>query len=126
MKTIILSVLFICLTFELHAKIIYLEPVQNAKYVSIHNNIIIGFDKKIENRNLNSILKVTGTISGTHDGEIILTADKKKIIFKPNKPFAYNETVEVIIHNLKTYSFQTQIKKIENDRISNALDEYDY
>src|SRR5580765_6136653 len=89
------SLLFFCFnsfnSFNLNAAIIYLEPVQNAQYVRLQNNIIIGFDKKILNSDLNSHIRVTGSLSGNHTGEIILTPDRKKLIFKPSEPFQFNE-----------------------------------
>ncbi len=126
MKTsLFLTSLFLFYFLEVNAKIVYNEPVQNAKYVSINNNIIIGFDEKIKSTNLSSLINVTGSKSGIHSGEIILAEDKKKLIFKPHQPFTMNETVEVKLNGLKTanvsnnrltYSFQTQISKPEVDR----------
>ncbi len=124
MKKLILSALFLLFIFDLNAKIIYVEPVQNAKYVSINNNIIIGFDEIIQSSNLNSLISVTGALSGVHSGEIIFTADRKKLIFKPNQPFAFNEQIEVKLIGLKTssvsnnkltYTFQTQVSKQKVD-----------
>ncbi len=125
MKTII-SITGILLFFisVSNAKVIYLEPVHNAKYVSILNNIIIGFDGKIESSNLSSLISVIGNKSGIHSGEIILASDGKKLIFKPDKQFAFGEQVEVILNGLKTssasdnklsYTFQTQFSKPETD-----------
>lgn len=116
-------ILFTILFFisDLKAKIAYVEPVRNAELVSINNNIIIGFDETIENSELSSLIKVTGSLSGIHQGETVLTSDRKKIIFKPFQPFAFNETVEVKVSRIKTsqtpvnnlkYTFKTQPRKI--------------
>lgn len=124
MKLTLLSAALFFFLLELNAKIIYVEPVRDAKYVSINNNIIIGFDERIKSSDLSSMITVTGSVSGIHTGEIILTPDKKKLIFKPHQPFAMNETVEVILKDLKTqlisnnrlnYTFQTQTVKPEWD-----------
>ena len=120
MRIIILFTLLFIIS-DLKARVVYVEPVRNAELVSISNNIIIGFDETIESSELSSLIKVTGTFSGIHQGEIVLTADRKKIIFKPFHPFAFNETVEVNLIRLKTsgtpvnnlkYTFKTQSKKL--------------
>ncbi len=132
MKTLILFLFFILIIFDLKARIIYVDPVKNAKYVSINNNIIIGFDETIQSSNLSSLVSVAGSLSGNHSGEIILTADRKKLIFKPYLPFAFNEKVEVKLNSLKTsfnsnnrltYTFQTQISKPEVDYNKFMFDE---
>jgi hypothetical protein len=135
MKTILLAAALLFFIFDLNAKIVYVEPVQNAKYVSINNNIIIGFDEMIESSNLNSLISVRGTISGIHPGEIIFTADKKKLIFKPYQPFAFNEKVEVKLNHLKTSftsnnrlrcTFQTQVSKPDWDYSKSMIEEYGF
>ena len=55
--------------------IIYTEPVRNAKFVSINNNIIVGLDEIIENNDLKMSVTVKGSVSGIHTGKIIFTKD---------------------------------------------------
>ncbi len=133
MKLTLLTAALFFFLLDLNAKIIYYEPIHDAKYVSINNNIIIGFDELIKNTDLSSLIKVTGTVSGFHSGEIIMTPDNKKLIFKPHHPFAMNETVEVKLNGLKTstasnnrlhYTFQTQISKPELDHTRNMMNEF--
>ena len=81
MKTLIIFVNVILFVIEVNAKIIYIEPVQNAKYVSIHNNIIIGFDNPvIKGKNI-PLISVEGSKSGNLNGEITISKDNKKLIF---------------------------------------------
>jgi len=126
MKTIILFFIILAINVNLNAKVVYQDPVKDAKYVSINSNIIIGFDEFIRSTDLNSLIEVKGSVSGIHSGEVILTADKKKLIFKPHQQFSLNETVEVKLRHLKTsgtsnnnlrYYFQTQINKPEFDYV---------
>ncbi len=135
MKITILSIALLFFVLDLNAKIVYVEPVRNAKYVSTNNNIIIGFDEKIISTNLSSLIIVKGSLSGIHTGEIILTADSKKLIFKPHQPFTFNEQVKVQINRLKTsstsnnkltYTFQTQVSKPEIDQSKIMSDEFQY
>ena len=125
MKIIFFISTLLFINFNLNAKIIYTDPVKDAKYVSINNSIIIGFDKQIKGSDLNSFIQVRGSISGIHSGEVIITTDKMKLIFRPDIPFAFNESVEVIfnpegsdIHkgNKIIYSFQTEVKKTKVDQ----------
>lgn len=131
MKTLLVISIIFLLSLSVKAKIIYLEPVMDAKFVNTENNIIIGFDDFILSTKLNFKFIVKGSVSGIHSGEIIFSSDKKKIIFKPDQPFALNEKVEVKMNNLRTsltknnslkYSFQTQSGKIES---SNSIGEED-
>jgi len=134
MKIIISAFALLLISINLNAKIIYIEPVQNAQYVNIYNNVIIGFDEIILSSDLNSLITVTGSLSGVHTGEIIST-DKKKLIFKPHLPFAFNEKVEVKLNHIKTsvtinnslsYSFQTQTKSLKRDSKNTILEESGY
>jgi len=130
MKNVILILALFFIVSKLNANIIYLSPNQGSKYVNVHNNIIIGFDEQIKSSNLSSTIRVSGNLSGNHTGDIVLTSDKKKILFKPHKPFAYNETVEVSINPVKTsssisnkiiYTFQTQVNKIDWNYKNNLM-----
>ena len=133
-KFFLFTLILLFFSKSLAADIIYTEPVNNAEYVSIKNNIIIGFDEIIVGQNVNSKLKVTGTKSGIHTGDIIFSKDSKKIIFIPHRNFEYNETVQVVLNNLKTshtsgnnikYSFQTQIRKIDINETLFLDEEYE-
>lgn len=118
MKTTFLFLVFLLACLDnMHAEIIYTDPVINAKYVSIDNNVIISFDGKIITSDLYSYIIVSGSLSGVHPGDIIITADRKTLIFNPHDPFKYNETVTVELNYIKTsgnlhnrisYSFKTQ------------------
>ena len=123
------AILFLFMSFKTYAEIVYTDPVRNAKYVNIETGIIIGFDKALESTYLNSEISVRGELSGAHTGKVILTSDRKKIIFKPDSPFAFNEKVEVKVNSLKkasatgnrlTYSFYTQVCKAPPD-LSNSI-----
>jgi hypothetical protein len=135
MKTLLLATVLLFINFNLHAKIIYIEPIQNARYVNTNINLIFGFDGTIVSSDLSSRIKVNGSLSGIHTGEFVITRDKEKIIFKPDLPFAFNETVHVELLRLKTstssnnsldYTFQTQINKPEWDQKNNMLEETGY
>ena len=103
MKTLLLFFAAMQFIFsDINAKVIYVEPVQNAKYVSVNNNIIIGFDEAIISSDLNSNISVKGSVSGIHEGEIILTPDRNEINFQALSAFAYNEQVEVNLKGLRT------------------------
>jgi len=125
MKIIFFISAFLFINFNINAEIIYTDPVQDAKYVSINNSIIIGFDKQIKGSVINSVIQVRGSISGIHTGKFIITNDKMKLIFKPDLPFAFNESVEVNFipdgsgigkSNRISYSFRTEVKKTKVDQ----------
>ena len=124
--------LFLCISFKAYAEIVYVDPVRNAEYVNTETGIIIGFDNAVENSDLNSIISVRGELSGIHTGKVILTTDRKKIIFKPDTPFAFNEKVEVSINRNKrsspredrlTYSFRTRISNPAREQRNSIQEE---
>jgi len=125
MKITILLLAFLIAGFNTsQAKIVYSDPVNNAQHVSIENNIIFTFDGLITSSDLNSLITVTGSRSGVHTGDIVITRDNKTLIFKPHQPFQFGETVNVNLGNVrtsgtadnsKTFSFQTQKVKLEVD-----------
>ncbi|HMQ68920.1 MAG TPA: aryl-sulfate sulfotransferase [Ignavibacteria bacterium] len=125
MKTYVLFLflLSVCLK-NAHADVVYTDPVKNAAHVSIDNGIILTFDGTILNSPSGPALTVTGSVSGVHSGETVITPDRKSLLFKPYHPFEFNETVSVNLSILSTsrsynnnvsYSFQTEKKKIEFD-----------
>lgn len=124
MKILLTVLTLIFANMNLNANIIYTDPVRDASLVSIYNNIIIGFDGTIKSSELNSRIIVKGSLSGFHSGEIIITKDRKKFIFKPYQPFAFNEIVEVRLNRISTsgtssnslvYTFRTQAVRPEFD-----------
>ena len=137
MKRSFLITVLLLFVLDLNAEIIYVDPVQNAEYVSTKNSIIIGFDEVIRSSDLSSLISVRGTTSGIHTGEIILVENGKKLLFKPHQPFAFNETVEVRLNDLRTentlnnrlnYSFRTQDTKPESNVFNNltVMPEYSF
>jgi len=128
--------IFVLIAFNFSAAdIVYIDPVRNAERVSINNNIIIGLDERIESSDFNKLIKVNGTLSGEHEGMVILTKDKRKIIYTPFRPFAFNEKVEVKISRIKTsagyennlnYSFQTEKSKLVWDLKKRLMNETGY
>ena len=119
--------LFVLFSVNTFAKpvIIYTDPEPDAKYVSIDNEIIIGFDSPV-NLNLSNsadFITVIGNKSGIHTGEIKLVENNSKILFKPSVPFTFGENVHVIVNegsktingaflNKYSFSFTTQKNKI--------------
>jgi len=131
MRIVIIFTLLLFIS-DLNAKVVYVDPVKGAKFVSISNNIIIGFDEIIEESELSNIIKVTGSRSGIHQGETVLTSDRMKIIFIPNHPFFFNETVEVKMIRLKTsgtpaynlkYTFRTQLRILNSNSRQSFISE---
>ena len=123
MRFFLLFFLFLNFCFDSEARIVYTDPVADAKFVSTENNIIIGCDQIISSTDLNTVLRVTGSKSGIHTGEFIFTEDRKRLIFKPHQAFEFDETVEIKIYDLKTtngsetsltYTFETQVEKTKN------------
>jgi len=75
----------------------FISPVPNSSMLLPETNIIIREGNLINAATLfgTNIIKVVGSVSGTHAGTLILSDDGKTIIFKPYEKFSYGETVNV-------------------------------
>ena len=77
---------------------VYAIPATNALYVHPQTTITINSPEKIkENDALAAFFTVTGTQSGNHSGNVVLSDDQQSIIFKPDQSFSYGETVLVAV-----------------------------
>jgi hypothetical protein len=78
-------------------KINYQDPRPDANYVSINNNIVIGLEKPVtlSRTDILNCINVAGSKSLSHPGNVIITKDNRKIIFKPDVQFKYAEEVTV-------------------------------
>jgi hypothetical protein len=90
----------------------YISPVPNSKYNTENTNIIIGYSEKINRSTFKTTqIKVFGNISGNHSYELIFVESDKRIIIKPERPFAAGEKVTVSgINNLNDFSFFVRSK----------------
>ena len=119
-------------------KIVYTEPLPGAHYVSLQNNIIIGFDKefRLDEKQIANCISVTGSVSLLHPGRAIITKDHKKIIFIPGSGFLPGERVTVSISGsllkifsgkkIFPYSFFTEIpgEPVKNNNTIGNFTEY--
>ena len=82
-------------------KIIYLSPVPNSKLNLPKTNIIIRTNVDLDEAtlSLSGLLSVVGSFSGEHSGKVVLSDDSRTIIFQPDMPFNYNESVNVRLNN---------------------------
>ncbi|MCK4921517.1 MAG: hypothetical protein KAS71_10755 [Bacteroidales bacterium] len=109
--------------------------------VSNETNILFKHSSIIDQTTLStSLMRVEGSISGVHSGELILAEDNKTIVFNPDKPFANNEDVKVVfVKGTKTqagseipeftFNFSTEpagIVQIHNAVFSENSSLYDY
>ena len=74
----------------------YVFPKPNSQYVSSQTNIILRPGKEIDPSSINpSLISVEGSKSGTHRGRMVLSDDRKTIVFNLVIPFVENERVRV-------------------------------
>ena len=112
---------FILASITGKAEVIYLDPMPDAKYVSIENNLILGLEYPVSENELNNIsITVTGSKSGLLRGTLKLSTDKKKIIWVKDEPFAGDETVtvsvnsgtaQISLYNSRTFSYRFQTER---------------
>ena len=76
--------------------VIYISPLNNSKFHHITTNIIIRTKIKLDKSTLMSnIMNVTGSVSGLHTGKLNISDDDRTILFNPDLPFNWGETVFV-------------------------------
>ncbi len=115
-------------------KLLYLQPMQDAKYVNLKDNIIIGFEKPLnaDKQDVQKCIEVIGTKSGIHTGEIKF-AVSSIIIFNPHTSFAYDEEIYIKISGIVCreigtksfqYRFTTSKRKVNYDYRKNGEAEF--
>jgi hypothetical protein len=78
--------------------------------VSNETNIILRHASKLQESSIvKSLIRVIGSVSGTHTGDFLLTDDDQTIVFNPHKAFAYDEVV--------TVSVQLGIKTLADSKV---------
>ncbi|MBT5467049.1 MAG: T9SS type A sorting domain-containing protein [Candidatus Marinimicrobia bacterium] len=76
----------------------FVNPKPGSKMVSSETNIIMRSTGIIDRSTVSpELIQVTGSQSGQHTGELILTDDQKTLIFNPHHTFLENETVNVVM-----------------------------
>lgn len=133
------SFLFVLLTLllplfaaEKPASVEYVYPLDESDFVARSAEIIFRPGARIDAASLENagIFKLTGSLSGEHIGQVRLAPDRKTILFKPDIPFAPDETVSVTIkpkirtvsgENAPGHSFSFQTTPLQN-----PLNPWDY
>lgn len=80
----------------LGSHIIYVSPVPGSRYLTPASNIIIQTDEDLNASTVqNDPFKVVGSISGEHNGKVIMVRDHRTVFFQPTTQFTLGETVSV-------------------------------
>ncbi len=108
--------------------IIYHSPQPNAKNCTPSETIIFSVFEEINQSTIdNSFITVSGSISGPHPGVLFVSTDKTTMVFKPNTPFNYSETVTVTINSgIKTIGGKTINQKSFSFNIRNPRTVVDF
>lgn len=81
----------------------FVSPKPESMLVSNQSNIIVRSTNIIDKSTFTkNTIKVTGSKSGDHSGELILSDDNKTIVFNPKMAFADNEKVNVAVKGIMT------------------------
>lgn len=76
----------------------YLSPLPGSDTHLPETTIILRYGEVIASPTLSPIpFEVKGSLSGNHPGQLVLSDDKKTMIFKPDQPFSRGERVEVSV-----------------------------
>ncbi|MCB0722533.1 MAG: aryl-sulfate sulfotransferase [Ignavibacteriae bacterium] len=78
--------------------LVYISPQPDSKDCNLNETIIFSVFEEINPSSINNnLVIVTGNLSGPHPGTLFIAGDKKTLIFKPDTPFSYSETISVEI-----------------------------
>lgn len=89
---------------------VYVSPKPNSILVSNKTNIILRSSSIVDRNSLNlNLITVEGSESGVHPGKLILSDDKRTIVFNPEHAFTFSEQV--------TVSMQSGIKTIQGSSL---------
>ncbi|MGE5431387.1 MAG: aryl-sulfate sulfotransferase, partial [Syntrophomonadaceae bacterium] len=106
MKSYLLCLLFILFynAAEAQNTYTYISPKPNSVLVSNKTNIILRSADPLDPSSLASdLISVNGDQSGVHSGQLILSDDKRTIIFNPLSDYSPNEMVTVhLLDGIKT------------------------
>ncbi|MBK7631177.1 MAG: Ig-like domain-containing protein [Ignavibacteriales bacterium] len=106
MKINYLLLAFLLLLNSVYAQnnYVYVSPKPNSILVSSKTNIILRSNSIVDRSSLNlSLISVVGSQSGLHTGQLILSDDKRTIVFNPDQQFVGNEIVTVsMLSGVKT------------------------
>jgi hypothetical protein len=111
----------------------FVSPVPGAKYVTNETTIIIRPRADFSSLGLEKELSftVTGSVSGSHTGEIILSDDGRTVIFEPHTPFSSGERVSVMITSYDAMTRPVQMAplsfefEISSQRVTRPRDYYE-
>ena len=77
---------------------LYLSPMPDARHISTTTSIALRLGDSFDRALLQAdVFSVSGSRSGQHTGQVRLSDDQLTLLFYPDEPFAYNETVTVAI-----------------------------
>jgi hypothetical protein len=122
---LLISVIFV-FQFESLAQSgwVYQSPVAGSKYINPEQSIILRSDASIDAGSLNAdFLEIYGSTSGLISCSVKLANDGKTVIFKPEKPMVFGETISVSLRpgittkngiKLESTTFSFQIQPREN------------
>ena len=99
--SLILSVLFVCFSYgQSIDQLEYVNPVPGSKYASPETNIIIKPGGIINRGSITpGLISVSGSRSGIHEGDFLLSDDSKTLVFNPDSKFFPYEEVKVKLKN---------------------------
>ena len=101
---IILTALFSFGQTVQYEKFSYISPVPGSKFINPENNIAFRYGDVLDLSSVrNSMITVKGFQTGKITGTLKLSIDSRTLIFLPDQPYNYNETIMVNIEpGLKT------------------------
>ena len=99
----------------------YISPLPGSSLISAENNIIVRYKDQLTLQKIQmNFITLSGSESGNHEGNLVLSDDDKTLIFLPSAHYELGETLSVKLNNgsfsldgtpLKEFSFQFIVSK---------------
>jgi hypothetical protein len=78
--------------------LVYVSPLPGSVMHGPGTNVIARFDRVLDPASIESnLIEATGSLSGIHPGRAVLSNDRRTIVFRPDRPFTWGESVRVAV-----------------------------
>lgn len=114
----------------------YISPKPGSKFINPENSIVFRHGDVLDESSVkNSLISVTGSLSGEISGIIKLSKDARTIIFYPEKPYQYKESINVNLQpglatksglSMEGVSFSFIVAEEDNKDLSKVFDKDEF
>ncbi len=92
----------------------YLSPSPGSRFVSPQNTVVFREGRALDPASVGpGLVAVVGSVSGPHDGSLVVASDGRTLVFRPSIPFTLGETVQVALQTGLRASDGSELPPVE-------------